>query len=71
LPKSARLDARIWIENIPYNETRAFVRRVLFSDAIFHWRLTGRTNRLSAGFDAIGPAPERLSRAGRKGVTGG
>lgn len=57
LPASEGLDARIWIENIPYTETRQFVRRVLFSDAIFHWRLTGRTTRLSAAFDAIRPAP--------------
>jgi soluble lytic murein transglycosylase len=66
LPAGERLDARIWIENIPYTETREFVRRVLFSDAIFHWRLTGRTNRLSAAFEAIRPAaaPGGLSRTG-------
>lgn len=64
LPAAARLDARIWIANIPYTETREFVRRVLFSDAIFHWRLTGETSRLSTALNAIGPraAPEQLSR---------
>ncbi|HET6630100.1 MAG TPA: transglycosylase SLT domain-containing protein [Woeseiaceae bacterium] len=56
LPAAQRLDARIWIENIPYTETREFVRRVLFSDAIFHWRLTGRTSRLSAALDTVRPA---------------
>jgi soluble lytic murein transglycosylase len=68
LPASQRLDARIWIENIPYEETRDFVRRVLFSDAIFHWRLTGETRRLSAALRAVEPAatPERLSQVGRK-----
>ena len=74
LPEAGGLDARIWIENIPYTETREFVRRVLFSDAIFHWRLTGETSRLSAAFDAIRPpgAPEQLSRnAGNRDAAGG
>ncbi|HEX2139579.1 MAG TPA: transglycosylase SLT domain-containing protein [Woeseiaceae bacterium] len=72
LPRSERLDARIWIENIPYDETRGFVRRVLFSDSVFHWRLTGRTSRLSAALDAIEPlvAPERLSRAATETAAG-
>lgn len=63
LPAS-EVDARIWIENIPYSETRSFVRRVLVSDAIFHWRLTGRITRLSAALEAIAPAaaPEQLTR---------
>ena len=74
LPATDGLDARIWIANIPYTETREFVRRVLFSDAIFHWRLTGETNRLSAAFATIGrpAAPEQLSQnAGKKDAAGG
>lgn len=72
LPAARRLDARIWIENIPYRETRAFVRRVLVSDAIFHWRLTGETRRLSAALRAVGPAapPEQLSQVGRQTTRG-
>ena len=58
LPADDRLDARIWIENIPYNETRRFVRRVLVSDAIFEWRLTGRLRRLSAALDPVLPAAD-------------
>ncbi|MEX2124410.1 MAG: transglycosylase SLT domain-containing protein [Woeseia sp.] len=60
LPDSERLDARIWIENIPYNETRAYVRGVLANDAIFHWRLTGEMRRLSADLNAIDPGPTQL-----------
>ena len=48
LPDFGTVDARIWIENIPYDETRSYVRRVLMSDAIFHWRLTGEMRRLSS-----------------------
>ena len=47
LPGSSPMDARIWVETIPFNETRSYVRRVLTSDVIFHWRLTGTTRRLS------------------------
>ena len=47
LPRHAPLDARVWIENIPFNETRSYVRRVLAAETIFHWRLTGQTQRLS------------------------
>ena len=47
LPQSGDIDARVWIENIPFNETRGYVRRVLAADTIFHWRMTGETRRLS------------------------
>ena len=56
LPSSGSLDARIWIENIPYNETRAYVRRVLFDETIFHWRLTGQIKRLSPTLQTISAA---------------
>ncbi len=46
LPESGAIDARIWIENIPFNETRKYVRRVLAAETIFHWRLTGKARRL-------------------------
>lgn len=47
LPEDGEIDALIWIENIPFSETRKYVRRVLATDAIFHWRLTGETKRVS------------------------
>lgn len=63
LPASQGLDARIWIENIPFNETRDYVRRVLVSEAIFNWRLTGRTYRLSEGLGTIAPAASKVAKA--------
>lgn len=48
LPASGTQDARIWIENIPFNETRKYVRRVLAAETIFHWRMTGEIRRLSS-----------------------
>ena len=47
LPETGDIDARIWIENIPFNETRKYVRRVLAAQTIFHWRMTGQMRRLS------------------------
>jgi soluble lytic murein transglycosylase len=35
-------DSDIWIENIPYNETRSYVRRVLWHSLVFSWLETGR-----------------------------
>lgn len=58
LPAGGGIDARIWIENIPYNETRGFVRRVFLSDVIFHWRLTGELRRLSSALHAVTPADD-------------
>jgi soluble lytic murein transglycosylase len=72
LPEADRLDARIWIESIPFNETRGYVRRVLFTDTIFHWRLTGETRRLSESLAAIDPSPlpRQLANAERKRIDG-
>ena len=63
LPESGSLDARIWIENIPFNETRSYVRRVLADEAIFYWRLTGNSRRISAEMPAIVSPTSRASTA--------
>ncbi len=47
IPEQGAMDARIWIENIPFNETRSYVRRVMAAETIFHWRMSGNTRRLS------------------------
>ena len=44
-PRRMELDR--FVERIPFNETRGYVRRVLTDDAIFHWRMTGRLRRIS------------------------
>jgi soluble lytic murein transglycosylase len=36
LPEGS-IDADVWIDNIPYNETRAYVRRVLWHSLVFKW----------------------------------
>jgi soluble lytic murein transglycosylase len=47
LPEQGSEDARVWIENIPFNETRKYVKRVLSAQTIFHWRMTGKVRRMS------------------------
>ena len=61
LPASDDVDARIWIENIPFNETRQYVRRVLATDTIFHWRMTGEMRRLSSTLPTISPPGTRVA----------
>ena len=53
LPQQDALDARVWVEVIPFDETRSYVRRVLESTTIFHWRMTGETRRISSRLDEI------------------
>jgi len=63
LPDSGTIDARVWIENIPFDETRKYVKRVLSAQAIFHWRMTGQVRRLSDELLLVGAAskPRRLA----------
>ncbi len=65
LPDDGSLDARVWIETIPFNETRGYVKRVLAAQAIFHWRMTGEIRRLSDALRQVRPAPELLELASR------
>lgn len=47
LPATAR-PADVWIENIPYNETRRYVRAILWHVVVFGWRETGQPQSLAA-----------------------
>ena len=47
LPEEDSVDALIWIENIPFTETREYVRRVFAMETIFQWRLDGAADRLT------------------------
>ena len=65
LPESGSVDARVWIETIPFNETRKYVKRVLAAQAIFHWRMTGKIRRLSDELLAIRSAADTQKLAAR------
>jgi soluble lytic murein transglycosylase len=36
LPRRS-MDADVWVENIPYNETRAYVQRIMWHSVVFQW----------------------------------
>lgn len=38
----APLDADIWIENVPYNETRKYVERIAWHIAVHDWQTSGK-----------------------------
>ena len=65
LPQSGIVDARVWIENIPFNETRKYVRRVMAAETIFHWRMTGEMRRLSDRLPQVEPLPADQRLASR------
>lgn len=51
------LPADVWVESIPFDETRKYVKNVLFNTTITQWRLeNGRTTRLSSRMPDISPA---------------
>jgi soluble lytic murein transglycosylase len=52
LPDAPR-DAAVWIENIPYNETRDYVQRVLWHSVVFAWRRSGEPQKLDAWLGQI------------------
>ncbi len=52
LPDAPR-DTAVWIENIPYNETRDYVQRVLWHSVVFGWRRSGEPQKLDAWLGQI------------------
>jgi soluble lytic murein transglycosylase len=49
------LDVDIWVENIPYNETRAYVQRVAWHNLVFTWLGDRKPIDASAWLTQIGP----------------
>lgn len=59
LPDSAK-DTDIWIENIPYNETREYVQRVLWHSVVFAWLKSGKAQDTTKWPAKIVPAGKKL-----------
>jgi soluble lytic murein transglycosylase len=49
------VDADIWTENIPYNETREYVQRVLWHSVVFGWLGSGGSEDRDAWLAQIAP----------------
>jgi soluble lytic murein transglycosylase len=52
---STPIDADIWVENIPFNETRAYVQRVAWHSVVFSWLQLKKPIDASAWLDRISP----------------
>ena len=55
LPRTGCVDSDIWVELIPFNETRTYVRRVMFFASIYDWRLRKEIMPLSQRMVAVTP----------------
>ncbi|TDQ43275.1 soluble lytic murein transglycosylase [Tepidicella xavieri] len=51
------LEAAVWIENIPFEETRDYVKRVLANTTNYAALITGQPQRLSSRLGTVGPRP--------------
>jgi len=54
-PKKGCIEPDIWVEQIPFNETRAYVKRVMFYASIYDWRLQQQVIPLKRRMTAVFP----------------
>ncbi|HYY16959.1 MAG TPA: lytic transglycosylase domain-containing protein, partial [Gammaproteobacteria bacterium] len=54
-PSLQCMPAELWIELIPFTETRKYVRNILFYTAIYQWRMGQRVKPLATRLAAIAP----------------
>jgi soluble lytic murein transglycosylase len=60
LPSSGCIDPEIWIEKIPFTETRKYVQRILYYASIYDWRLGREIIPVRERMAAVPAAPDRL-----------
>ena len=49
------LEAAIWAENVPFNETRDYVKKVLANTTLYAALITGQPQSLKARLGTVGP----------------
>ncbi len=64
LPDNGALDAPAWVESIPFNETRNYVKNVMGFTAIYGYRLNGLLTRLRERMPEVPAVTERQARLG-------
>ena len=60
-PKKGCKEPDIWVEQIPINETRAYVKRVMFYASIYDWRLKQQLTPMKQRMAAIYPFNSNVS----------
>ena len=58
LPEENELPADVWIDTIPFTETREYVRAILAYTALFEWKMNQNPTRLSEHLQPIPPVPK-------------
>jgi soluble lytic murein transglycosylase len=54
------IEAAIWAENVPFNETRDYVKKVLANTTIYAAMISGKTQSLKARLGQVGPRDAAL-----------
>ena len=54
-PGAPTLEAAIWAENVPFNETRDYVKKVLANTTLYAALITGQPQSLKARLGTVGP----------------
>jgi soluble lytic murein transglycosylase len=67
------MEADVWIENVPYNETRNYIQRIVWHQTVYGWKTQNKTQRVTALMAPIGivPATEGTSPGGSEPAAGG
>lgn len=55
LPTQGPMASDVWVEAIPFRETRRYVRRVMAHTVVFDWRMGGKIERISDRMGVILP----------------
>ena len=58
LPEKNTLPADVWVDTIPFTETREYVRAILAYTALFEWKLDQNPTRLSVHLQPVVPNPD-------------
>ena len=55
LPEQDELATDLWVDTIPFEETRRYVRAVMEYTTIFEWKLENNPSLLSGRMSAVTP----------------
>ncbi|MGH8279038.1 MAG: transglycosylase SLT domain-containing protein [Gammaproteobacteria bacterium] len=68
LSDTGSLPMDVWVDTIPFLQTRTYIRRVLAGTVIFDWRLHGKTERLSTRMGSLPAASATRVAPAKAGV---
>ena len=58
------MEAAIWAENIPFNETRDYVKKVLSNTTLYAAMISGQPQSIKARLGNVGPLDASMSETG-------